>query len=187
MNLVLLPVRRCVLASVLVLGSIGPSSAHDVWLTLSGPSARRVIINYGHPDDRPPALADKVVDIIEITAGARRSLLNGLEAATENGFTVARTKPFADGGHTLLARATTMASGSEHGGLDRNATRRFVPGGTDSLWSGKFAKAITGPDAPWQEVLGHELEIVPLADPIKVKPGESLRVKVLFRAAAPGR
>src|SRR6185436_2655889 len=53
MNLVLLPVRRCVLAGVLFLGSIGPSSAHDVWLTLSGPSAeRRVIINYGHPDDR---------------------------------------------------------------------------------------------------------------------------------------
>jgi len=80
MNLVILPIRRCVLAGVLFLGSIGPSSAHDVWLTLSGPSAeRRVIINYGHPDDRPPALADKVVDIIEITAGARRSLLNGLE------------------------------------------------------------------------------------------------------------
>ena len=113
MNLVLLPVRRCVLAGVLVLGSIGPSSAHDVWLTLSGPSAeRRVIINYGHPDDRPPALADKVVDIIEITAGARRSLLNGLEAATENGFTVARTKPFADGGTLCSQRATTMASGS---------------------------------------------------------------------------
>ena len=92
------------LASVLVLGSIGPSSAYDVWLTLSGPSAeRRVIIDSGHPDDRPPALADTVVDIIEITAGARRSLLNGLEAATENGFTVARTKPFADGAHTLLA------------------------------------------------------------------------------------
>ena len=44
-----------------------------------------------------------MVDIIEITAGARCSLLNGLEAATENGFTVARTKPFADGAHTLLA------------------------------------------------------------------------------------
>ena len=68
-------------------------------------------------------------------------------------------------------RATTIASGSRSADeLDRNATRRFVPGGTDSLWSGKFAKAITGPDASPQGVLGHELEIVPLADPIKVKP-----------------
>jgi uncharacterized GH25 family protein len=183
MNLALHPIRRCLLASALVLGSIGPLSAHDVWLTLSGSSAeRRVVINYGHPDDRPPAFADKVVDIFAITPGEHNSLLDGLEAATENGFLVARTRPFADNGHTLLAaRYDNGFWIKTTDGLYRNATRRLVPGVADSLWSGKFAKAITGPDAPWQAILGHELEIIPLADPIKVRPGESLRVKVLFR------
>jgi len=49
------------------------------------------------------------------------------------------------------------------------------------VWSVKFAKALTGPDAPWQNVLGHDLEIVPLSDPDKVTPGQALRLKVLFR------
>jgi Domain of unknown function (DUF4198) len=30
-------------------------------------------------------------------------------------------------------------------------------------------------------VLGHELEIVPLSDPLAIKPGQKLRVRVLFR------
>jgi nickel transport protein len=30
-------------------------------------------------------------------------------------------------------------------------------------------------------VLGHDLEIVPLSDPDRTKPGQNLRVKVLFR------
>jgi uncharacterized GH25 family protein len=168
---------------VLALGSIGQSCAHDVWLTLSGPAAeRRVIINYGHPDDRPPAFADKVVDIFAITSYGRRSLLGGIEAAATHGITVAQTRPFADDGHTLVAARYDNGFWIKTAdGLYRNATRRLVPGSADSLWSGKFAKAVSGPDAPWQEVLGHELEIIPLSDPAKATPGQSLRVKVLFR------
>ena len=65
-------------------------------------------------------------------------------------------------------------------GLYRNATRRLVPDAADSMWSGKFAKALTGPDALWENVLGHDLEIVPLSDPNKAKPGQTLRLRVLF-------
>jgi nickel transport protein len=49
------------------------------------------------------------------------------------------------------------------------------------MWSVKFAKAITGPDAPFENVLGHVLEIVPLSDPAKVKSGQTLRLRVLFQ------
>lgn len=49
------------------------------------------------------------------------------------------------------------------------------------MWSGKFAKALTGPDAPWQKALGHDLEIIPLSDPGKTKPGQTLHLTVLFR------
>lgn len=171
------------LATGLALASGASASAHDVWLTLSGPaSARRAIVNYGHPDDRPPAFADKVVDLSAITAKGRSSLLDGLSGAAQDGVQVARTKPFADGGHTLLAaRYDNGFWVKTKDGLYRNATRRLVPDSAESFWSGKFAKAISGPEAPWQEVLGHDLELVPLSDPAAAKPGETLKIKVLFR------
>lgn len=50
----------------------------------------------------------------------------------------------------------------------------------EALWSSKFAKAITGPGSPWETVVGHDIEIVPLTDPAGVKPGESLKVRVMF-------
>lgn len=65
--------------------------------------------------------------------------------------------------------------------MDRNATNRKAPGAVESLWSMKFAKALTGPGAPWDRVLGHDLEIVPLSDPLSVRPGQSLRLRVLFQ------
>ncbi|MBH5388586.1 DUF4198 domain-containing protein [Bradyrhizobium diversitatis] len=175
--------RAALLATGLVLVSIGSASAHDVWLTLSGAAnARRAVVNYSHPDDRPPAFADKVVDLFAITAKGRSSLLDGLAAASENGVQIARTKPFDDGGHTLLAaRYDNGFWVKTKDGVYRNATRRLVPDAVEILWSGKFAKAITGADAPWREVLGHDLELVPLSDPAKAKPGEPLKVKVLFR------
>lgn len=171
------------LATGLVLGSTASASAHDVWLTFSGPaSARRAIVNYGHPDDRPPAFADKVVDLFMITPKGRSSLLDGLAIASDKGIQIARTKPFDDAGHTLLAaRYDNGFWVRTTDGLYRNATRRIVPDAAESFWSGKFAKAITGADAPWQEVLGHDLELVPLTDPAKARPGEALKVKVLFR------
>lgn len=171
------------LATGLVLGSTASASAHDVWLTFSGPaSARRAIVNYGHPDDRPPAFADKVVDLFMITPKGRSSLLDGLAIASDKGIQIARTKPFDDAGHTLLAaRYDNGFWVRTTDGLYRNATRRLVPDAAESFWSGKFAKAITGADAPWQEVLGHDLELVPLTDPAKARPGEALKVKVLFR------
>lgn len=174
---------RRLLAAGLALGSISSASAHDVWLTFSGPAAaRRAIVNYGHPDDRPPAFADKVVDIFMITPKGRSSLLDGLAGASDDGIQIARTKRFDDAGHTLLAaRYDNGFWVKTTDGLYRNATRRLVPDAAESFWSGKFAKAITGADAPWQEVLGHDLELVPLSDPAKAKPGEPLKVKVLFR------
>jgi nickel transport protein len=64
--------------------------AHDVWLTLDGDAAnRRVIVNYGHPDDRPPASVDKVLDLVAIDADKTTSLLSALSAAEANGHQVA--------------------------------------------------------------------------------------------------
>jgi uncharacterized GH25 family protein len=34
--------------------------------------------------------------------------------------------------------------------------------------------------SPWQTVLGHDPELVPLSDPAEVTPGQSLKLRVLF-------
>jgi uncharacterized GH25 family protein len=166
-----------ILSRALIFGvlavQIGSASAHDVWLTFTRAAAsRRAIVNYGHPDDRPPAFADKVVDLQAVTTKGRMSLLTGLGLKTEKGTTVVETKPFVDDEHTLLAARydngfwIKLADGTY-----RNATRRLVPDAADSMWSVKFAKAVTGPDAPWDAVLGQGLEIVPLSDPAKARAG----------------
>lgn len=159
------------------------ASAHDVWLTLSGDaSSRRVIVNYGHPDDRPPTMPDKILDLVAIAPDGVTSLLSGLAPAQDHGVPVVESRPFADTGNLVLAaRYDNGFWVKTVDGLYRNATRRIVPNAVDSMWSVKFAKALTGPDAPWQKVLGHDLEIVPLSDPDKVKPGELIRLRVLFR------
>jgi len=164
-------------------GMVGTASAHDIWLTTMGPAnARRVIVNYGHPNDRLPTAADKMLDLFAITREAKVSLLVGLTPGYVNSALVVRSRPIADGGHALLA--TRYDNGywvKIADKLYRNVSKRMAPDALDSLWSAKFAKAVTGPGAPWDTVLGHELEIVPLADPAATRIGESLRVRVLFR------
>jgi nickel transport protein len=171
------------LAIFIIVASAGTSCAHDVWLTFSGSaSARRVIVNYGHPHDRPPAFADKLLDLQLISSGKQESLIEGLAPARSHGAIVAASRPFADDGHNLFAARYDNGYWVKIADkVFRNATKRLAPDALECLWSGKFAKAVTGPGAPWDKVAGHEMEIMPLSDPAAVRPGETLRVRVLFK------
>lgn len=177
---------RVILSAVTIATAAGTApvaSAHDVWLTTAGPaSARRVLVNYGHPGDRPPAVADKVLDLVAITGEGRVSLLAGLAPGYAEGALIARSRPIADNGRMLLAvRYDNGYWVKIADNVYRNVSKRMAPEAIDSLWSAKFAKAATGPGAPWDTVLGHDLEIVPMADPVAARVGESLRIRVLFR------
>jgi len=159
------------------------ASAHDVWLTFDGPaSARRIVVNYGHPNDRPPAFADKVYELVAISRQERRSLVAGLSAGRVGGIPIAVSRAFAATGPVLVAARYDNGYWTKIGDRDfRNASRRLVPDAADSLWSIKFAKAVSGPRAPWGDAVGHDLEIVPLSDPAALRPGDTLRVRVLFQ------
>lgn len=177
------PVLHIALFIAATIFAPGGAYAHDMWLSLKGDAAqRRVVVNYGHPDDRPPTMPDKVLDLDAITSGGRTSLLPGLSPTQENGFGVATSRPFADEGRSLFAARYDNGFWVKlPDGTFRNATRRLVPDATDAMWSAKFAKAVSGTGSPWQSVLGHELEIVPLSDPAAAKVGETLRLRVYFR------
>jgi nickel transport protein len=172
------------ISTIVAATSIAPiASAHDVWLTTAGPpTARRVIVNYGHPGDRPPAVPDKVLDLVAISRDGKVSLLTGLAPSYAKGTLVAQSGPFADSGRTLIAARYDNGYWVKIAdNVYRNVSKRLATDAIDSLWSAKFAKAVTGPGAPWDAALGHELELVPLTDPAAVRVGESLRVRVLFR------
>ncbi|MBV9566273.1 MAG: DUF4198 domain-containing protein [Bradyrhizobium sp.] len=158
------------------------AAGHDIWLTLAGDADnRRAVINYGHPDDRPPPFADKVLSLVAIKSDGKKSLLKGLEPKLEAGTFVVETEKFDDDGHILLAASYDNGYWVKRpDGTYRNATRRLVADATETLWSSKFAKTITGEGAPWQTVVGHDIELVPLSDPAGVKVGENLKVRVLF-------
>jgi uncharacterized GH25 family protein len=123
-----------------------------------------------------------VLDLVAITSAGKQSLLAGLTPTQSNGIYVEESKPFADDGHVLFAsRYDNGYRIKTAEGIYRNAARRLAPDAVESVWSSKFAKAITGSDAPCQTALGHDLEIVPLSDPDAVKVGQSLRLRVLFQ------
>jgi nickel transport protein len=175
-------VVACSIAAIALSAWPAVASAHDIWITLAGPAdARRAIVNYGHPYDRPPTVADKIIDIFAITKSGQESLIKGLTTTRDSDLFVVETKPFHDDGHTLIAVRYDNGYWIKTADGYRNATNREIPDALEGLWSVKFGKALTGPDAPWDKVLGHELEIVPLSDPLSVKPGETLRLRVLFR------
>jgi nickel transport protein len=172
----------CLLAVIAFPMWLGAASAHDIWITLNGPpDGRRAIINYGHPHDRPPTVADKIIDIFAFTRDGQESLIKGLTTMRDGQWFVVETKPFHDNGQTMIAVRYDNGYWTKTADGYRNATNREVPGALESLWSMKFGKALTGPGAPWDKVLGHELEIVPLSDPLMVKLGQTLRLRVLFR------
>jgi uncharacterized GH25 family protein len=105
------------------------ASAHDVWLTTAGPAfARRVVVNYGHPQDRPPAVADKVLDLVAITRDGKASLLTGLAPSYIKATLVAQSRPFADSGRTLIAARYDNGYWVKIAdNLYRNVSKRMAP------------------------------------------------------------
>lgn len=175
--------KTCLALAVAVFVTPQLAAAHDVWVTIGrAEDGCHAIVNYGHPRDRPPALADKIVDFAALTGEERVDLVDGLTHKQTAAAIIVESRGFNDRGHSLVA--VSYDNGywvKAPSGSYRNATIRSVPEAQDSLWSVKFAKAITGAGAPWGTVLGTLLEAVPLSDPAAAKPGDSLRVRVLFQ------
>ena len=134
--------------------------------------------------DRPPPAAEKVLDLVALAADGETSVRDGLSAAMRDGAPVLVSAPFSAKTPALVsARYDNGFWVETPDGSYRNSSRLVYPNAKASLWSIKFAKTLTGAGAPWDRVVGHELEIVPLADPVGVAPGGTLHARVLFRGA----
>lgn len=168
------------LAAATVLAA-GPAAAHDIWMTLSsGQVVPQVHVHYGHPDDLQMPQADKLVDLSATDAAGTRALAPKLQPSRTAPVLVSEPVPGL-GAAMLAARYDNGFWVKAPDGEYRNTTRRMVPNAGEAITSVKFAKLLAGPGAPWAAPVGHELEIVPVDDPMSVKAGGMLRVKVLFR------
>jgi len=65
----------------------------------------------------------------------------------------------------------------------KQGTPAQLPGARRPMKIEKFSKTLVNmqaADAPWGRVLGDRLEVVPLANPATIKPGQDLSVRILF-------
>ncbi|GJD47563.1 hypothetical protein OPKNFCMD_0271 [Methylobacterium crusticola] len=177
-------IRTTVLGAALALAGRAPgAAAHDLWLTLSNAEAGpQVRVNFGHPGQRRTPNLPKVLDLAAETPEGSTDLRPALKPAAADVppalVAALPTKP----ARTLVAARydagywVTLRDGGR-----RNASRRVAPDAREARWAMKFAKAAFGPAAPWQKVVGHTLEIVPLEVPAAT--AGAIRVRVLFRGA----
>ncbi|MBI3446964.1 MAG: DUF4198 domain-containing protein [Magnetospirillum sp.] len=160
-------IKRIAMAAVLA-AAIHPAQAHDIWLT-AGPG--RVEVHYGHPADASLPDKARLFELTAIPAGGKAvSLLD--QIGTGDGMLTAAAPKAA----VVAARYDNGFWAQTTQGF-RNTNRRNLPDALKSMWSQKFAKLLLPGDGVTQ-VVGHRLEIVPLADPFRLKPGEKLKVRV---------
>lgn len=155
-------------AGFLALGA--PASAHDIWLD---PTGSGVQVLYGHPHEPELPSAGKLMSLTAYEPSDAVVLKAKLEAGPAPALRAAHQ------GDALFAAAydngywVRLPDGSY-----RNASKRMLPQADKSLWSVKFAKAVFGPAAPWDKIVGQPLEIVPLEAPTSASG--QIRVRVLF-------
>ena len=153
-------------AAFLALGA--PASAHDIWLD---PTGSGVQVLYGHPHEPELPSAGKLMSLTAYEPSGAVVLKAKLESGP--------ALRAAHQGDALFAAAydngywVRLPDGSY-----RNASKRMLPQADKSLWSVKFAKAVSGPTAPWDKIVGQPLEIVPLEQPTSASG--KIRVRVLF-------
>lgn len=164
--------------------------AHDIWITTmtDEAGAQRAVLNHGHPGDRKAPDPDKLFEWTVIGGKeSGRSLLPGLRGVQLDGIPVLLSAPLAEpdetGPRAVGARYDNGFWVRTPLGY-RNASKREVPEADESLWSTKYAKLLLPTSGPLGErspaVLGHRLELIPEDNPFTIRPGGTLRIRVLF-------
>ena len=145
-----------------------------------------IVAKYGHPGDWQFASLDKLLELTVIAPdGSQSDWRTGLKnvGLDLQGSTAKAWQP---------GVGTTMFSSRFDNGLwveladgsYRNARKSAFTDVKKSLSSFKYAKALIWQgkrDDNFQRVVGHDLEIVPMADPFAATVGRKLPVKVLLR------
>ena len=156
-----------------------PATAHDLWLgTTHVHGQPEIVALYGHPGKIEAATAAKLLEMTARGADGWKVALSPATAAGDHVPSLMAPLPVRGGALVSASYDNGFWSRTADGGY-RNVGKAMMPDGKESSWSLKYAKAVTGTGAPWDQVVGHPLELVPMSDPFT--DGKELRVKVLFK------
>lgn len=180
---------RTALSALAIMLLAAPAFAHDFWADALDPQEGKsltTVIGYGHNFPGGEALSDEQ---IKTRFEAPRLLGFGgvleLSKGADNKFFISK-KPVTKGTYLVLTSAaptfyTTAPNGST------SKPKNEVPGAVTCMRSSSFGKAIinvggaAAETALFTKPVGQNLEIVPMANPAAIKPGQKFPVKVLFK------
>lgn len=170
------------------------ASAHDILLLPdSGATDKefRLTIQYGHPGDHTLPDQEKLFELNVYPAGGTSpiSLLDSTKPNLPTTLAVATAHDHL--GANGIAIFGARFDNGYYAEIDKdhyfNTSKRELPKAVKSGHYLKFAKALvpvteTAPEklAGYGRVLGYRLELIPLANPFVLKPGDVLPVQVLF-------
>ena len=158
--------------------------ADDLWMTLEdlGPKLTAVV-KYGHPGERESTDPHRLVELV-MTGTQPQSLLGRVQRGEREHVGVLLVSGIQRPEQTeLIAARYDNGIWSKVGDTWFNASRELLPAATESDWSQKYAKALVmgvRASEAFRHVIGHPVELVPQADPSKLKKGGTLPVLVLF-------
>lgn len=161
-----------------------PAYADDLWMTLEnqGPNITAVV-KYGHPGERESTDAHRLIELV-MTGTPPQSLVGRVKHGEREHVGVLLVSGIRKPEQTeLIAARYDNGVWSKVGDTWFNANRELLPAATESDWSQKYAKALVmgaRPSEAFRLVVGHPVELVPQADPSKLKRGGALPVLVLF-------
>jgi nickel transport protein len=164
--------KTIAIAAFAILAAL-PAQAHDLWLE---PASAGIQAVYGHAGEGGAPDRYRVFEVNALAGGKPVSLLDGLKS----GYETLPPLPV-----PAAAKEARVVAARYDGGFwvktptgSRNTNKLNLANAVESRWSLKFAKLVLPGTQALGEPVGHRLEIVPLADPYRLKPGEALRVRV---------
>lgn len=166
MRKITLPVA---LAAAVLAGSV-PAAAHEMWLAAQ---SGRVELLYGHPGDLSQPDKGRLYELNALSGGKTAPLRD--QAAVANGRLSAPLPKEASVVGARLDNGFWVKTAQGY----RNTHRVNIPDNLSSVRSEKFAKLLLSDDGATKP-LGHRFELVPQADPFRLKPGEPLKVRVEY-------
>lgn len=154
--------------------------AHDLWLTCPSSQAGQkltVEIGYGHGFPKGEPIDAKLL-VTPFVVGANSEIKTELKGECK----YETVKPLPAGSYVVASgRIEQWYTKSPAGSV--NKPKNEVPEATRCVRSVKYAKALVnlgGKTDPVRQVVGQDLEIVPLVNPGALKAGADLPVKVLL-------
>jgi uncharacterized GH25 family protein len=176
------------LATALVCISLTPINAfaHDFWVNATGPDKGivKVDIGYGHGFPAPETIPEKRTKLFEVPYLLTPEGKVALESGKKN-YAYQVKKDLAKGSYLAIGiYKPTFWCKNADGWAMKDRTQ--MPDATYCEDARMFAKAVLNVDGSQDEAFvtkpaGLELEIVPLINPAKVKPGDKLPVQVLYQ------